>query len=220
MQKQWEIHEAYWQKEKLLVAQDYERNDVLPQLFRQGEHVLDVGCGDGAVAEYLKLHLNTKIVGLDISPTALVRAKTRQIPVIRGDAERLLPIRSRCVDAVFVGDVIEHLYNPQQTIKEIHRVLVPGGRIVVSCPNMGYWRYRIHYLARGIFPETEWIQTDLWQSQHIRFFNPELLKKLLKSQGFLPTLFLGISRRRLDRPFLKLYPQLFGMIMVIEAKKA
>jgi len=219
MQQSRVLHEKYWLKEKILQASDYERNDVLPKLFKKGERVIDVGCGDGAVAEFLKRHQKSTVIGIDFSLTALTRAQERGIPVVLADSEVSLPIRSQSCDVVFFGDVIEHLYFPQKALEEIWRVLAPGGRLVVSCPNMGYWRYRIHYLLWGIFPETEWIEAELWQSQHIRFFNPPLLEKLLRKTGFFPERFFGISRRRFDSPFIRLLPKLFGMIIVVGAKK-
>lgn len=214
-----QVHEAYWQKEKILEFEDYERNEILPALFAKNERVLDLGCGDGAVAEYLKKQLKVKVVGIDFSPAALKKAHQRDVSVILSDVEKSLPIQSNSFDVVFFGDVIEHIYHPDKALEEIYRVLKSEGKLIVSCPNMGYWRYRVHYLIHGIFPETEWIGLELWELQHIRFFNKKLLYKLLLKKGFRPKKFIGVSRRRLDKPLLRFLPEIFGMIMVVLAQK-
>lgn len=214
------LHDNYWIKERKLHFNDYERNKSIAHLFSQNESVLDVGCGDGAVAEFLKKHYQSKVIGLDFSVTALKKAHSRGISVILADVEKSLPINSNSIDLVFFGDVVEHIYSPDTALQEIHRVLKPGGKLIVSCPNMGYWRYRLYYLIHGIFPETEWIEDELWQSQHIRFFNKSLLFRLLKMNKFSPIEFIGVSRRRFDKPLLELFPNLFGMIMVVVATKS
>ena len=212
-------HDHYWQNEHAINFFDYERNPPLLKLFKPGEKVLDVGCGDGAVAHYLSGKLNLNMVGVDFSITALERAKHRRIDVVQTNIDQSLPFQAKTFDTVFFGDVIEHIYNPQTALQEIHRIIKPSGHLVLSCPNMAYWRYRLHYLLTGMFPETEWIEQELWQSQHIRFFNQKLLYKLLNQLGFKPTKFIGISRRRLDQPLLNIFPQHFGMIMLVVAQR-
>lgn len=212
-------HETYWQKEKILEFEDYERNEVLPSLFSKNDKVLDLGCGDGAVASFIKDKVVTDVIGVDFAPTALKRAKQRGIPVILSDVSESLPLQSSSFDSVFFGDVVEHIYHPHMALEEIHRVLKPRGKLIITCPNMGYWRYRAYYLIHGMLPDTEWIAQEPWESQHIRFFNKNLLYKLLLEKGFEPKLFLGISRRRLDKPLLSLFPQVFGMIMIVVAEK-
>lgn len=212
-------HERYWRQEKTLFFSDYERNWVLPPFFHDHQLVLDLGCGDGAVGEYLVTYHHCRVVGLDFSLMALQTAAGRGIGPVSASVDSPLPFKSNTFDLVFFGDVIEHIYKPGLAIQEISRVLKPKGRLLVSCPNMGYWRYRWHYLRHGIFPETEWIEQELWQSQHIRFFTRDLLEKLLKQHHLQPTTFVGISRRRLDQPLLRFLPSLFGMIMLVEAVK-
>jgi methionine biosynthesis protein MetW len=219
MNNKTKLHDSYWKQEKRLFFTDYERNKSIQNLFFPNQLVLDVGCGDGAVGEFLIRKRGNQVIGLDFAMRALKKAKSRKIPVALADVEKSLPIKSNSVDLVFLGDVIEHIYDPDRAISEISRVLKPQGRLIASCPNMGYWRYRSHYLIHGIFPETEWIQGDLWQSQHIRFFNKRLLYKLLQKKNFSIKRFIGVSRRRLDKPLVNLIPDLFGMIMVVEAQK-
>lgn len=119
----------------------------------------------------------------------------------------------------FWGDNIEHIFFPNKAIKEIYRVLKPHGRLILSTPNMGYWRYRISYLINGKIPDTEFNGKPPWEWSHIRFFNNQILKEFLTINKFKITKTWGINRRKIDRWLVKLFPNLCGMVLVVEAVK-
>lgn len=195
----------------------YIRNLSLPQFFRRGDLVLDVGCGDGTVAEFLQRNVGIKVIGMDISKEAVRKAEKLGIEAKVASSENKFPFLDKTFDSVFWGDNIEHLINPTFCGKEIKRVLKENGRLILSCPNMGYWRYRLHYLFRGSLPDTEWTGLSSWEWSHIRFFNLEILKSFILACGFKEiTKVVGISERRLDKLFLSFKPSLFGMILVLE----
>lgn len=212
------MYEGYWgSKEGLEEFGDYERNAVLKGLFKGGEKVLDLASGEGAVSAFIK-SLGCEVVAFDISEKALEKAKKRGVKTVRGNVEEKLPFKNGEFDCVFWGDNVEHLFNPEKTLKEINRVLKSGGRLIISTPNMAYWRYRIYYLVNGMVPQTEWFGENSWQWEHIRFFNRKIISDFLKTGNFRMTDFFGVSRRRLD--FLKgTWPSMFGMIMIAVGEK-
>ena len=195
----------------------YVRNLELPSFFKAGELILDVGCGDGTVGEFLQSKTGVKVKGVDISKEAIKKARAKGVDAKLGSSEQRFPFDDNSFDKVFWGDNIEHLFDPEKTIQEIKRVLKKNGKLILSCPNMGYWRYRIHYFLFGSLPDTEWTGLHPWKWAHIRFFNLKILEDFLLSNGFKKiTKVLGISERRLDKPFLQFIPSLFGMILVLE----
>ena len=197
----------------------YERNWVLPQLMRQGEKVLDLASGNSIVGSYWASEFGADVTAMDLSERALKDASIRGVKTILGSVEEKLPFKSNTFDTVFWGDNIEHVFAPADILKEIHRVLKKGGRVILSTPNQSYWRYRIHMFIRGELPKTEGDENMPWEWEHIRFFSPKIMCDLFKKMGFKQTKFLGVSRRRIDIIGMKLSPELFGMIMVLEAKK-
>lgn len=211
-------YDKYWEgKEEEFGG--YVRNKILLKLFLRGEKVLDLGCGDGAVGEVLQKKLGVKIVGMDISKAALEMAKKRGIKTVLGSSENKLPFNDQVFDAVFWGDNVEHLFSPIETAREIKRVLKPNGRLVISCPNMGYWRYRLYFFLKGRLPDTEWTGLKSWEWSHIRFFNFSLIEEFLSTAGFSRiTRKIGVSERRLDKLLLPISNSLFGMILIMEAK--
>lgn len=211
-------YENYWQKHGDQFG-DYSRNLVLPGLFKAGEKVLDVGCGDGVVGEYLIKNVGADVSGVDISEQAVKLAAKRGVKAKAINVEDKLPFRDGSFDVVFWGDNIEHLFDPLSTAKEIKRVLKPGGRLVMSCPNMGYWKYRLHYLFKGRLADSEWTGLSPWEWSHIRFFNSGLLSDFFKAAKFRKVdQVIGIPGGTLDKLLVKIWPAWFGMIFVLEVK--
>jgi len=101
--------------------------------------LLDLGCGTGANLPFLCEYLgaDSRVTALDYSPLALnfARTATRELPVslLRGDALKL-PFPDASFDIVSMLDVLEHLRDDSMAAQEIHRVLRPGGHLVLSVP--------------------------------------------------------------------------------------
>jgi methionine biosynthesis protein MetW len=197
----------------------YERNWPLPSLMRQGEKVLDLASGNSIVGSYWRHHYGADVTAFDISERALRDAKSRGVKTVLGSVEEKLPFKTATFDTVFWGDNIEHVFTPEGILSEIHRVLKKGGRVILSTPNQSYWRYRLYMLWHGELPKTEGDPGEPWEWEHIRFFSPRLIHNLLKKTHFRQTKFVGVSRRRIDKLGMGIAPELFGMIMVVEARK-
>lgn len=197
----------------------YERNWVLPGLMRQNEKILDLASGNSIVGEYWQKYFGGRVTAYDISPAAIRDAEKRGVRGRVGSIEGKLPFKSGSFDTVFWGDNIEHVLSIASIMVEISRVLKPGGRLILSTPNQAYWRYRLYMLVHGALPHTEGEQNPPWDWEHIRFFNRHILDDLFAFTGFSRSRFVGVSRRRLDRPLLNILPDMFGMIMVVEATR-
>lgn len=211
-------YEDFWQKRNERF-EDYPRNLALKQFFNVKEKILDVGCGDGIVGEYLIKNYNSEVYGIDISEDAIEKAKKKNVKAQVGSSENKLPFEDGTFDTVFWGDNIEHLFEPIATAKEIKRVLKKDGRLILSCPNMGYWRYRLYFLLYGKLPDTEWTGHPPWYWSHIRFFNIGILKQFIKEAGFSKvTKISGVSERKIDKLLLPLSNNFFGMIIIMEVK--
>jgi ubiquinone/menaquinone biosynthesis C-methylase UbiE len=104
---------------------------------REPAQVLDLGCGTGILAARLRGALpNARVVGCDFSRGMLARAAVRDGMVrwVRGDALRL-PFRAACFDAAVSTEAFHWFPDPHQALGELHRVLRPGGALLVSLVN-------------------------------------------------------------------------------------
>ena len=98
-----------------------------------GARVLEVGCGAGNVLEAVE----AERFGIDLSPSLLGKARARLgrgARLCRGDAARL-PFCDGAFDRVYCSEVLEHVLEPEAVLREMRRVLRPGGFVVVSIPN-------------------------------------------------------------------------------------
>lgn len=159
--------------------------------------VVDLGCGDGAATavaiERCRLvpGAQVKVLGLDWSSRALERARARGVVVARaalGGAG--LPLASASVDVVVMSELIEHLVDTDGALEEAARVLVPGGTLLLSTPNLAAWYNRV-LLAVGVQPVfTEVSLRGVFGrpghvvAGHLRIFTRRALEEVLVSRGF------------------------------------
>ncbi|MBR9677239.1 class I SAM-dependent methyltransferase [Candidatus Woesearchaeota archaeon] len=131
-----------------------------------------------------------EITVLDIDKKYLRKAKNDYAKkVVQHDLEKPLPFKNNTFDRVMAGEIIEHLKETDQLIKECKRVLKSNGLLVGSTPNASNIRQRIQYLF-GKVPDVE--------HPHIRFYNKKALKKqLTKHFDKVSIKYLGVLRGKL-----------------------
>ncbi len=143
------------------------------------------GCGVGMYLDHMGRCFE-EIVGLDIEFDRLVEARTRQDKVLEGAGEAL-PFPSNTFDFILSHEVLEHVSDDQETIDEIVRVLRPGGRLALFCPNRGYpfethgiyWRGQYHF---GNKPVVNYLPRR-WRDKlapHVNVYTRHDLVKLFK----------------------------------------
>jgi ubiquinone/menaquinone biosynthesis C-methylase UbiE len=108
----------------------------LGQELRLAYRVLDLGCGACELARYLSETYSQKVTGVDISADSFpnnrnVTKNTRRIRCIRKDATRLTFIRNETIDAAIIFWALHEMKNSQAILQEVHRVLRPGGKLLV-----------------------------------------------------------------------------------------
>ena len=119
---------------------------ILRQL--KGDRFLDIGCGDGDITLLLKENSGaTEVFGIDIAPEAVTIAQGKGIKAYKLDIdEEKLPFEDEYLDLVYCGELIEHLFNPDHLLNEIHRVLKASGTCVITTPNLAGWPNRFALL--------------------------------------------------------------------------
>jgi 2-polyprenyl-3-methyl-5-hydroxy-6-metoxy-1,4-benzoquinol methylase len=80
-----------------------------------------------------------------------------------------------------LGDVLEHLISPVNTIKKLLNVLKPGGRILITVPNIRYWKVILDLIINDKWEYTSWGILDY---THLRFFTKKSIVDLMKSNNF------------------------------------
>lgn len=110
---------------------------------------LDIGCNEGTVSTILRDIIGAKeSIGVDISPVAVAEANQKGLDaLVLSIDESNLPFKDSYFDFVGCLDVIEHVFDPDHLLDEIHRVLKPDGLAIFSTPNLASWHGRVSLLV-------------------------------------------------------------------------
>lgn len=158
--------------------------DLLSEHLPRGAVVADLGAGGGEVAALLTQR-GLRPIACDVVTDACRVALDAGFPAVRLDVGDLLPFRSRSLDGVLAGEIIEHVYDPALLLAECHRVLRPGGVLVLTTPNLAPAQDRVRFLfgraPRQVDPFHEYLHL------HIRPFTYPLLATGLRAAGFVPS---------------------------------
>lgn len=159
--------------------------------------LLDIGCGVGTLGMSLKDILGAgEVYGIEISETRVAAARQKGIKCVQTDLnEDSIPFEDNSFDAIFCGEVIEHLVDPDHLLDEIGRTLTPGGVCVLTTPNLAAWVNRIalflgwqpfhtavsfrHEVGRPRFLSSGGARLD-----HLRVFTYGALRELLRLHHF------------------------------------
>lgn len=155
--------------------------------------LLDVGCGVGPLRQWLDADAY-RIVGLEISGAAAEAARANYDACEVCDVEVPWPLEPRSFDGVHAGAVLEHVLDWHAPLNGANRVLRDGGLLVVTVPNLRYWK-EVRRLLRGRQPH--WLR----DMKHVHGYTPSFLCELVGIHGF------EVSRIEADRVNLPLLPK-------------
>lgn len=155
------------------------------RLVRWMEHrfpgrVLDLGCADGFLAAALRAR-GHHVTGVDVHPIG--RVKERVDSFVEANLDDGLPPAIGEVEpyeVILAADVLEHVRHPEELLRELHGVLAPGGRLLVSVPNFGHWYPRIR-VASGSF---DYDRRGILDRDHVRFFTRRSFERVLHRSGW------------------------------------
>jgi methionine biosynthesis protein MetW len=132
---------------------------IIADLIENNSRVIDVGCGDGVLMDFLKKNKNIDVRGLEISKEKVQKCISKGLTVIEGNAESdLQQFPNHSFDYAILSQTLQAFLNPEIVINELLRV---GKKAIVTIPNFGYWKVRFHLLFRGTMPITETLP-DQW----------------------------------------------------------
>ena len=148
---------------------------VISDLIEDNKKVLDVGCADGTLMQFLKENKNINVRGLEISKEKVQECIAKGLTVIEGNAEKdLKQFPDKSFDYVVLSQTLQAFLSPELVLDELLRV---GKKAIVTIPNFGHWKVRLHLLIKGTMPVTENLPNEWYNTPNLHmctlrdFFN-------------------------------------------------
>ena len=137
--------------------------NLIANLIEDDAKIIDIGCGDGELLDFLNKNKNAKIQGLEIDQKKVNKCVAKGLSVIQGDADKDLSLYpEKSFEYVILSQTIQATLEPKKILSELTRI---GEKVIVSIPNFGFWRVRLDLLFKGKMPITRklnstWFDTD------------------------------------------------------------
>ncbi|MEM6711905.1 MAG: methionine biosynthesis protein MetW [Pseudomonadota bacterium] len=154
---------------------------IIEKFVPEGARVLDVGCGDGTLLAFLQTRKSVDGRGLELSQAGVNEAVARGLSVIQGDADTdLATYPDGAFDVVILSQTLQATQAPKKVLEELLRI---GDRAIVTVPNFGNWRARLHLLLRGEMPVTKSLPYSWYDTPNIHFCTLRDFVSLSKTVG-------------------------------------
>ena len=137
----------------------------IAKLIKANSKVLEVGCGDGELMKLISNNITSDIRGLEISKKNVQKCISKGLTVIEGNAEQDLKLfPTSAFDYVILSQTLQAFLDPENVINEVLRI---GKKAIVTIPNFGYWKVRIHLLIKGTMPVTKSLPNEWYNTPNL-----------------------------------------------------
>ena len=155
---------------------------VIADLIEKNKRVLDVGCGDGTLIKFLKENKNIDCRGMEISKNKVQKCIEKGLTVIEGNAEKdLIQFPNKSFDYAILSQTLQAFLSPELVINELLRV---GKKAIVTIPNFGYWKVRLHLLTKGTMPITKTLPDEWYNTTNLHMCTIKDFVYFAKSRKF------------------------------------
>ena len=182
----------YFEENKFIKQANRRRYESFNYLhaFKEKQRILEIGAGGGPGLKYLK-NKDVFYFTLDIPVKNLVGIKSKSdFPIwpVSGDVFKL-PLKDNSMDVIILSEVLEHLEDPEEALVEIHRVLVPTGKVLISVPYKEKLVYQVCVHCNQLTPK----------NAHFHSFDRAELRTHLGNSGLTVLKFLRINNKVTER---------------------
>lgn len=183
-------------RRKAFVREILGRSDyaIIGELVEPDSKVLDLGCGEGELLQWLAENKNVEGRGIELDGPKVQRAIARGVSVYQGDIDAgLSGYPDASFDYIILSQTLQETRRPLGVLREMLRV---GRHAIVTFPNFGHWSVRLAMLATGRSPRTQSFPHEWYNSPNIHFLTIRDFEILARDQGWTVDRKIFISGRR------------------------
>lgn len=168
-----------------------QRKEMIPFIPNNVQKLLEIGCGTGAFAAHLKTLRRIEVTGIEPQKHAYEQASKVLDKVLQLDVDSgISALDGHQFDCIVFNDVLEHLVDPWAILKNVQKLLMPGGCVVASVPNIRYMPALKDFVIKGTW---RYQQDGVMDKTHLRFFTKMSIGELFDSSGYNLSLIQGIN---------------------------
>ena len=169
---------------------------VIADLLPNNTRVLDVGCGDGALMDFLVKEKNIEVRGLELNQDNVQECIYKGLPVIQGNAEtELYQFPKQSFDYVVLSQTLQAFYQPDKVLRELLRI---GKSVIVSIPNFGYWKVRTSLLFFGKMPVTKTLPNTWFNTPNLHMCTIKDLFNYCEDQNITIKKVIGVNENKIS----------------------
>jgi 2-polyprenyl-3-methyl-5-hydroxy-6-metoxy-1,4-benzoquinol methylase len=210
-------YSTYYNQEHIVYGMSSTRKKMILEAMGDisGWRILDIGCGVGILGSEMKKR-GSVVEGVDISAASVDAAKKVIDGAHVSDIQNeKLPFDDASFDVAVCTEVVEHLLFPENVMSEAHRVLKPGGFVIITTPNFLVWSNRL----RMLFGRFDYTETGFLDRGHVHFFTEGSLSHMLGNAGLRIISAHHVYQHRVPAWLGRLRPSLFAFQFVVKAVK-
>ena len=179
---------------------DNARKEMLKYLPKNAKKIIDIGCGNGALAYLVKQQNDAEVWGIELMEEEAKGAIKVLDKVIVGNCEsHIESLPEHYFDVIYLNDVLEHLVDPYTVLEKLKTKLAPSGVIISSIPNVRFFRT----FSKVLFSK-DWVYEGhgVMDKTHLRFFTGKSIKRMYEELGYTILIHEGINVTKSIRPIL------------------
>ena len=166
---------------------------IIADMVEAGSRVLDIGCSDGALLDYLTTFKQVRGRGIELSQAGVNACVGHGLSVIQGDADTdLFDYPDRAFDFVILSQTLQATRDPRTVLVQLVRI---GRRAIVSFPNFGHWSVRRALLFGGRMPVTGSLPVQWYETPNIHLCTIRDFLMLCRETGVTVERFMALDDR-------------------------
>lgn len=182
--------------------------DIISGWIKPASRVLDLGCGDGTLLNYLWKTRQVSGYGLEIDPDKIVKSITADVNVIQADLNMgLTDINDNTFDYVILTQTLQAVSHPDRLLDEMLRV---GNEGIVTFPNFGHWKNRLQVTFGGQMPVSRNLPDEWFDTPNIHLCSVNDFEQLCQRKNIDILQRSVVDHQHRTSPAMRLLPNLFG----------